>query len=406
MSLIHRIKNLLLQPRTAWRRIDDTPIGPARIVFHLLLLALVPAICGFVGLSVVGAQAAGVTIRLPWQQGLVHAAATYCMLVVGVLVVALVAHVVAPTFGGRASRESALKIAVYGSAAALLGGVFLLVPALSMLWLLAVLYSAYVVFAGLPAVMRSAPQKTVPYAAVLVLAGAVVGLLLSAAMTRITAYGMEAADITLQTSGGKVRLDAASLEAASQKISDAAQRMEAASERQGAAAAAGQGAAPTVGTPPVTGGDPDTGAVPAPALKAALPETLGAFQRTAIEMHGGQVTGRVNSNARADYSNGEQRMRIEMIDLGAMSKLMAAAGAAVQGERENSSVSERTWQENGRTLHENFRKDGSSAQYTTTLRNGVVVEVTGTRMNLDEVKAASSLLDLATLEKLQRRTLP
>ena len=56
--------------------------------------------------------------------------------------------------------------------------------------------------------------------------------------------------------------------------------------------------------------------------------------------------------------------------------------------------------------HENFRKDGSSAQYTTTLRNGVVVEVTGTRMNLDEVKAASSLLDLATLEKLQRRTLP
>ena len=405
MSLIHRIQNLLLQPRTAWRRIDDTPIGSARIVCHLLLLALVPAICSFAGLSLFGAPVDGVTIRLPWQAGLVHAAATYCVLVVGVLLVALVAHVVAPTFGGRPSRESALKIAVYGSAAALLGGVFLLVPALSMLWLLAVLYSAYVVFAGLPSVMRSAPQKTVPFAAVLVLAGAVVGLLLSAVMARLTTHGMESADITLQTPGGKVRLDAASLEAASQKIADAAQRMEAASERQDAASA-GQGAAPAVGTPPVTGGDPDTGAVPAPALKAALPERLGAFQRTAIEMHGGQVTGRVNSNARADYTNGEQRMRIEMIDLGVMSKLMASAGAAVQGERENSTVSERTWQENGRTLHENFRKDGSSAQYTTTLRNGVVVEVTGTRMNLDEVKAASSLLDLATLEKLQRRTLP
>ena len=77
-----------------------------------------------------------------------------------------------------------------------------------------------------------------------------------------------------------------------------------------------------------------------------------------------------------------------------------------QGERENAVESERTWQENGRILHENFRKDGSLAQVTTTLRNGVVAELTGQRMTLDEVKAASSQLDLNLLENLRRSSAP
>ncbi|XAH22852.1 Yip1 family protein [Xylophilus sp. GW821-FHT01B05] len=401
MTLIHRIQKLLLQPRMAWRRIEEESVSASRLWRQLLLLALIPAASVGIGMSAIGAGGAGLSVRLPWAHGLALAAATYLLLVLGVWLLAHVTAIVAPTFGGRADRLSAFSLAVHASSAALLGGVFLLLPSLAPLMLVAACYSAYLVFTGLPVLMRSAPQKTVPYTAVIVLAGAVAGLLVSSSMSYFTARGLGSAVITLRTPGGKLNLDANALGAASQQMADAAQRMEAASERQAATAQA-----PVTGTPPVTGGDPDGGAVPAPALKAALPETLGAFRRTAIEMQGGHMTGRATSNARADYSHDEQRLRIEMLDLGSMSKLMADAGAAVQGERENSQLSERTWQENGRTLHESFRKDGSQAQYTTTLRNGVVVELTGQKMNLDEVKAASSLLDLAMLEGLQRKSGP
>ncbi|WP_198969162.1 Yip1 family protein [Xylophilus sp. ASV27] len=397
MILIQRIQNLLLQPRVAWRRIDEVSVSAGPLWRQLLLLAAIPAVCSCIGMAAVGAGSAGLTVHLPWVAGLAQAAAIYLLLVLGVWLLALVMAIVAPTFGGNADRLRAFSLAVHASSAVLLAGVFLLVPPMAPLMLVGALYSVYLVFTGLPVLMRSAPQKTAPYTAVIVLAGAVAGLLVSSAISYFT---LGSAVVKLHTPGGKLALDAQALGAASQKMADAAERMEAASERQAGAQP------PATSTPPLIGGDPDAGAVPAPALKAALPEMLGAFRRTAIEMQGGHMAGRATSNARADYVRDEQRLRIEMLDLGSMSKLMAEAGAVVQGERENGQLSERTWQENGRTLHESFRKDGSQAQYTTTLRNGVVVELTGQKMSLDEVKAASSLLDLATLEGLQRQSGP
>ena len=403
MSVIARTKNLLLQPRAEWRRIDEEPAGIGRTVARTLLpLAAIPAVCSAIGLCLVGIRGGGAAVTLPWAVGALQALALYLLAVVGLAVVAVITTLVAPTFGGRAERVRGFKLAVHGATAALVGGVFLLVPPLAPLALLAALYSAYLVFTGLPVIMRCAPKRCVPYTAVVVLAGAVVGLLGSSAMTHFLSVGLGGAEIALHTPGGMLRLDAAGLVTASQQMADAAQKMATASEKQEAAAAQQQ----KTGTPPVTGGDPDKGVVPAASLKAALPDTLGPFARKSIEMQGGRGWDRESSNAKADYASGEQRLRVELTDLGHMRRLMADAGAVVQGERENAVESERTWQENGRILHENFRKDGSFAQVTTTLRNGVVAELTGQRMSLDEVKAASSQLDLNLLENLRRTTVP
>jgi hypothetical protein len=404
MSVIARTKNLLLQPRAEWRRIDEEPAGIGRTLGRTLLpLAAIPAVCSAIGLCLIGIRGGGAAIRLPWNVGLLQALALYLLAVVGLAAVALITTLVAPTFGGRAERVRGFKLAVHGATAALVGGIFLLVPPLAPLALLAALYSAYLVFTGLPIIMRCAPRRSVPYTAVVVLAGAVVGLLGSSAMTHFLSVGLGGAEIALHTPGGMLRLDAAGLATASQQVADAAQKMAKASEQQEAAASKQQAGG---GTPPVTGGDPDKGVVPAAALKAALPEILGPFARRSIEMQGGRVGDREASNAKADYASGDQRLRVELTDLGHMRRLMADAGAVVQGERENGVESERTWQENGRILHENFRKDGSLAQVTTTLRNGVVAELTGQRMTLDEVKAASSQLDLNLLENLRRSTTP
>ncbi len=405
MSVFARAKNLLLQPRAEWRRIEEEPAGVGRTVVRgLLPLAAIPAVCSALGLCLIGLRGGGATVRLPWTVGLMQAASLYLLAVIGLAVVAVITALVAPTFGGRADRGRGFKLAVHGATAALIGGVFLLVPPLAPLALLMALYSAYLVFTGLPIVMRCAPRRSVPYTAVVVLAGAVVGVLGSSAMTHFLSAGLGGAEIALHTPGGMLKLDAAGLVAASTQMADAAQRIASASEKQDATVQAQKQAGQTAAPAGAAAVDPDAGVVPAASLKAALPETLGPFARKSIEMQGGRVGNRESSNARADYASGDQRLRVELTDLGHMRKLMNEVGAVVQGERENAVESERTWQEGGRILHENFRKDGSFAQVTTTLRNGVVAELTGQRMNLDEVKAASAQLDLNLLETLRRST--
>lgn len=428
MRLIARVQNLLLQPRAAWLRIaDEAPSFGTVMARQVLPLALIPALAVAIGLCATGWRVAGAvqTVALSWRHGMAVALFVYVAAVLATLIVGWITSAIAPTFGGRGNARRGLALVAYGSTAAWLGSVFLALPAFTVLAGIVALYSAYTVFIGLPLLMGSSHRRTVPYTAAVVLAAAVSSLLISEGVThyavRVTGASGLAANVAGASSASQVseaskkldvaadRIEAASArqEAALSEASTAARAAEAASAAASATAAtaAASGVAPS-GTPPVTGGDPDLGAVPAPALKASLPEKLGTFTRTEIQMQGGRVKGMVTSNARAEYKSGEQQMRIELIDLGNMSKLMAEAGAAVQGEREDSATKERTWQEGGRTLHENYRKDGSMAQYTTTLRNGVVVEITGHHMSLDEVKSASSQLDLATIEAMKRRPPP
>lgn len=394
MRPISRAKHLLLNPRSEWRRIDaERRTVPQLLRSPLLWLAAVPAVAGFVGLTYVGLPVeGGARLRLPLAAGLAWLALSYLLALAGVGLVGLVAHLTAPSFGSRSDGRNAAKLAVYGSTAALAGGVFLAVPALAPLAVAVAVYSAYLLHAGLPTLMRTPSARTIPYAAVLVLAGAVAGLLMSS--LRGTLVARAGVATTLQAQAAATQ----SLDAAADKIAKATEQLEAANQNAAARGAGEPGELP--------GGDPDKGAVPAASLKAALPETLGPLRRTNLEMRGGRVADQVTSNARGDYVYQDQRLRVELTDLGTMAKVLSEAGAVIEGERETPSVAERTWQDKGRTLHENHRKDGSMAQYTTTLRNGVVVDLTGQRMTLDEVKAASSQLDLNLIEALRRRTEP
>ena len=63
---------------------------------------------------------------------------------------ALIIDGLAPTFSGQKNQENAMKLAVYSMTPAWLAGVFALIPGLGFLRLLALLYSVYVFWLGLP----------------------------------------------------------------------------------------------------------------------------------------------------------------------------------------------------------------------------------------------------------------
>ena len=160
-AIVTRAKSVVLTPQTEWPAIEHGGIDvPIPVIRYVAILALIPALSRFIGASLIG----GYTSILA---GLGGAAAAYVLTFAVVYLVALLVNMLAPSFGGEKNFGSALKLTVYSFTPAWLAGIFLVVPGLSFLGILG-LYGAYVMWAGLPVLMKAPAQRALPYAATVV----------------------------------------------------------------------------------------------------------------------------------------------------------------------------------------------------------------------------------------------
>ena len=153
MNLVDRVKAILLTPQTEWDVIEGES-GDAAFLFknYVAILAAIPAVCGFIGrLSYLG-----------FARSLSFAIVSYILSFVVVYIVALIIDALAPTFSGQKNSANALKLAVYANTPYWLVGVFLLLPGLGILRILG-FYGLYLLWLGLPKLMKSPPEKTVGY---------------------------------------------------------------------------------------------------------------------------------------------------------------------------------------------------------------------------------------------------
>lgn len=408
MDIIERVKSILFQPTPTWATIEAEPADVAGLYTrYLMVLAAIPAVCGFIGMSLIGMGAFGVSLRVPLVAGLANMVVSYVLSLVGVFVLALIVDALAPRFGGQKSSIQALKLAVYASTAAMLGGVFSLLPSLAMLGLLAALYSIYLLYVGLPVLMKNPPEKTLAYTAVVLVAAIVMGLVMGAVSSVFMPRGgallgsADAPAISVSTPGGSVSIDTAGLEAASKKMEEAARQMEQAQKSQdptAMAAATGNAAAAAAGM--LGGGQ----AIAAQSLKAGLPEQLADMARTGFDVQDGAALGLPTSQASAQYSNGKTEARLEITDMGGLGQMAVLAMGMAQGEKEDPQHAEKTWQEGGRTLHQSYQKDGSQAEFRVVLKNGIVVSLEADDMDIGAVRRLMSQVNLSTLEGLQRKS--
>ena len=159
MDLVARAKGILLDPQAEWRTIAAEPASPTALIAHYVaILAAIPAVCGFIGTSIVGVAG----YRTPLLAGLFSAIAGYILSLIGVFIVAFVIDVLAPTFGGAKDFISAMKVAAYAPTAAWIASVFTAIPVLTVLVVLG-LYSFYLFYVGLPLLMRVRQEKALGY---------------------------------------------------------------------------------------------------------------------------------------------------------------------------------------------------------------------------------------------------
>jgi len=189
MSLIDRVKNILLTPKQEWPVIaaESATVGSI-FTGYVIPLALIPAVSSFIGFSLIGISFLGGSIKVPMDMGLEYAAITYGLSLVSVYVLALIVDALAPNFGGQKNPVSAFKVAAYSSTAAWVAGIFLLIPSLGILQI-AGLYSLVLLFLGLPILMKAPEDKAFAYTAVAAIAGAVLWIVVSQVARRVLGFG-------------------------------------------------------------------------------------------------------------------------------------------------------------------------------------------------------------------------
>ena len=111
------------------------------------------------------------TYRVPMVTGLVSAAVGLAIQLASVFVLGLIIDALAPKFGGEKNSAQALKVAVYSFTPAWAASVVRILPSLGILAALASLYGIYVLYLGLPRLMKSPPEKAVTYTLVVVACG-------------------------------------------------------------------------------------------------------------------------------------------------------------------------------------------------------------------------------------------
>jgi hypothetical protein len=159
MNLVERIKGILLQPKSEWPAIEGEP-GDTGYLFsnYVAIVAAIPAVCTFIGTSIIGFGGFRVGLGL----GLVRAIVVYVLSLVGVFVVAYIIDFFAGTFGARKGFDNAMRVSAYAPTAAWVAGVFNIIPALSFLGILG-LYSLYLLYTGIIALMRPEADKALIY---------------------------------------------------------------------------------------------------------------------------------------------------------------------------------------------------------------------------------------------------
>ncbi|MGB0721862.1 MAG: Yip1 family protein [Gammaproteobacteria bacterium] len=163
MVLGHVI-GMFINPETEWERIraKSCDIGTC-MVTHVLLLAALPPVAGLVGTTQIGWRiGARAPVKLTFESGLMLAVAYYLAMIVGVLSIGYTVHWMAQTYNSQASLGDAVALAAYTATPLFLIGVMQLYPVLWMNFLVglpALAYTVYLLYTGVPILMRVEPER-------------------------------------------------------------------------------------------------------------------------------------------------------------------------------------------------------------------------------------------------------
>lgn len=177
--ILSRAYGLFSDPKKEWEQIkaEETTI-PHILIGYVAPLAAIPPVCGVVGEFIFGNQIGDAVFRPAIGDALIGVVVTWIVSIALVYLLGLLIDVLADNFDGDRNDLGAQKVAAYSLTPAFLSGVFSLWPPLWWLSLVALGAMVWLLYRGVPVVMKAPDERALGYAASVTGAAAVAFILL------------------------------------------------------------------------------------------------------------------------------------------------------------------------------------------------------------------------------------
>ncbi len=181
MSLVDRAKNMILTPKTEWAVVAGEEPNAGKIVTgYVIPLLLIPTVAGFIGWSFVGI---GFIKSVNW--GIYQAVTQFLLGLLGVFLTAFIVNALAGSFQSEKNMGRAMQLIAYSYTPGWVAGILYIFPPLGFIILIAMLYGLYIMYLGLPVMMKTPQEKVVVYLIVSIIVLIVVYFVISAILTAI-----------------------------------------------------------------------------------------------------------------------------------------------------------------------------------------------------------------------------
>ncbi len=179
MNIFERAKKIIISPKEEWAVIDQENTSVTDLIIkYLIPLALIPAIASFIGF--------GIFFKFSsFSLGLKYAIIYLVTYIGGALLTAFIIDALAPSFASTKDFRKAFQLVVYSYTPVMVAGIVMIFPSLSVLVLIAGLYSLYLLFIGIKPLMKTPDDKVAIYFIVSLVVLIVVYFVVSAVLTRI-----------------------------------------------------------------------------------------------------------------------------------------------------------------------------------------------------------------------------
>ncbi|GAB4327821.1 MAG: hypothetical protein Kow0074_23330 [Candidatus Zixiibacteriota bacterium] len=201
MNLIKRVIAVAMNPKREWPLIADETTSPGELYSKVIvvLVAIAP-VCSAINSAVFGQSIpfTDVTVRPSVGAIMGSMILTYVLTLISVFVMAFIVQKLAPTFQSVPDFTQALKLVTWSYAPVWVAGVLNLIPFLGVLTLFVGLYGIYLAYVGLPSVMKTPPDKAVPYLIVVIVVSIIVWIVIGAISAAVVGVGAWTAGSTMR----------------------------------------------------------------------------------------------------------------------------------------------------------------------------------------------------------------
>ncbi|MCG9714887.1 YIP1 family protein [Shewanella insulae] len=192
--ILNHLMGLYTHPKEEWHTIEKNHEALRSSLSHVLLIALIPAICTYLASTMFGWNL-GVSdpLFLTKQSALMMSISMYFGLIAGVFALAYLAYWMAKTFDAQPSYTQAIELAAYTATPLFMVGLAALYPALwfmMIVGLVGLTYSVYLLYTGVPIIMNIPEEKGFIYASSVVTAGLVLLVALMASSVILWSFGL------------------------------------------------------------------------------------------------------------------------------------------------------------------------------------------------------------------------